>query len=496
MPTYGDETLHERYQREHADNLARLAKMTPEQIAEMELSFHNQIAELQTQLRLAAGDADEKDRLIEQLKYPQMCREARRADAAEAVKLQRLLMADHRECRPKGEGLMGWAAAALQAQMKELRCAQEPAFPVRVTGSLDEIDAQTWPFINEEARKVGAEEGHIEAYQYERANGGVVVLWNGPRVHAMAVTIRDDLNRTRCIRMLADSGTANAAPVEIEYPTYHAQGMGCGLEDRGITDRYEAMAYGFQEGLDQMAAIIDSMGPLYASPSVASGETVEILNLAEHLLSSEVFNNDGSVRSVTQEERNELRARIENHLGNTLVQGERETFQHRVRPWLMECFGATIAGDKVERNHRFLEEAIELVQACGCTADESHKLVDYVYGRPVGEKSQEVGGVMVTLAALCLAQGLDMHKAGEIELSRITEPAMVERIREKQKRKPAMSPLPGSYPERQVAAHGWRPAIRIELVSVSPGSGLHIRVWNDLAGLEPGTYELYLPVQP
>lgn len=441
MPTYGDETLHERYQREHADNLARLAKMTPEQIAEMELSFHNQIAELQTQLRLAAGDADEKDRLIEQLKYPQMCREARRADAAEAVKLQRLLMADHRECRPKAEGLMGWAAAALQSQ-------------VSIVG----IDLSGDDFAEKMRR----------AHESVKESGSLPQI-----IKAMP-----------------------AAPVEIEYPTYHAQGMGCGLEDRGITDRYEAMAYGFQEGLDQMAAIIDSMGPLYASPSVASGETVEILNLAEHLLSSEVFNNDGSVRSVTQEERNELRARIENHLGNTLVQGERETFQHRVRPWLMECFGATIAGDKVERNHRFLEEAIELVQACGCTADESHKLVDYVYGRPVGEKSQEVGGVMVTLAALCLAQGLDMHKAGEIELSRITEPAMVERIREKQKRKPAMSPLPGSYPERQVAAHGWRPAIRIELVSVSPGSGLHIRVWNDLAGLEPGTYELYLPVQP
>lgn len=73
--------------------------------------------ELKTQLRLAAGDADEKDRLIEQLKYPQMCLEARKADAAEAVKLQRLLMADYRACRPMGEGLMGWAAAALQKQV-------------------------------------------------------------------------------------------------------------------------------------------------------------------------------------------------------------------------------------------------------------------------------------------------------------------------------------------------------------------------------------------
>lgn len=131
-------------------------------------------------------------------------------------------------------------------------------------------------------------------------------------------------------------------------------------------------------------------------------------------------------------------------------------FQARVLPWLLECFGEAIASDSMERNHRFLEEALELVQACDCTPDEAHKLVDYVFGRSVGERSQEVGGVMVTLAALCLAQGLDMHKAGETELSRITQPAMVELIREKQKAKPAMSPLPGVYRERTEAATAQR----------------------------------------
>jgi hypothetical protein len=125
-----------------------------------------------------------------------------------------------------------------------------------------------------------------------------------------------------------------------------------------------------------------------------------------------------------------------------------QSFQDRVEPWLVECFGEMIAGDKEERNHRFLEEALELVQACDCTADEAHKLVDYVFSRPVGEKSQEVGGVHVTLAALCLAQDIDGQAAAEAELSRITQPEMVERIREKQKRKPSMSPLPGVYPDR------------------------------------------------
>jgi hypothetical protein len=117
-----------------------------------------------------------------------------------------------------------------------------------------------------------------------------------------------------------------------------------------------------------------------------------------------------------------------------------DTFQSRVKPWLHECFGAKIAADKIERNHRLVEEVLELVQSLGCTASEAHQLVDYVYGRPVGDPFQEVGGVMNTLAALCLAQGLDMHQAGEAELNRVW--TKVAEIRAKQAAKPKHSPLP------------------------------------------------------
>jgi NTP pyrophosphatase (non-canonical NTP hydrolase) len=122
--------------------------------------------------------------------------------------------------------------------------------------------------------------------------------------------------------------------------------------------------------------------------------------------------------------------------------GAVEAFQPRVLPWMLECFGLTIPFDKAERNHRFLEEALELVQACGCTQDESHQLVDYVYGRDQGDINQEVGGVMVTLAALCIANGFDMHGAGETELARIW--TKVEQIRAKQAAKPKHSPLPAA----------------------------------------------------
>ena len=96
-------------------------------------------------------------------------------------------------------------------------------------------------------------------------------------------------------------------------------------------------------------------------------------------------------------------ARIAEGLGSLSGHDDLWPLQSRVLPWMLACFGPTIPFDKTERNHRFLEEALELVQSIGCTQSEAHQLVDYVYGRPAGEPSQEVGGVMVTLAALCIA---------------------------------------------------------------------------------------------
>lgn len=120
------------------------------------------------------------------------------------------------------------------------------------------------------------------------------------------------------------------------------------------------------------------------------------------------------------------------------------SFQSRVQPWMMACFGPGISADKLERNDRFIEEALELVQASDYPKDRALALVDYVYGRDQGEINQEVGGVMVTLAAHCLAHGIDMHSAAETELARIW--TKVDKIRAKQAAKPTGSALPIALP--------------------------------------------------
>jgi hypothetical protein len=49
MPTNCDETVHERYAREHQELLEMYAKMTPEEIFNMVLSMHNEIAKAQNE---------------------------------------------------------------------------------------------------------------------------------------------------------------------------------------------------------------------------------------------------------------------------------------------------------------------------------------------------------------------------------------------------------------------------------------------------------------
>jgi hypothetical protein len=120
--------------------------------------------------------------------------------------------------------------------------------------------------------------------------------------------------------------------------------------------------------------------------------------------------------------------------------GDITSYQSRVERWLAACFPPEVTRDRQERTHRFLEEALELAQANGCTREDAMALVDYVFGRPAGRSDLEVGGVMVTLAGLCSASGINMDEAGNAELERNWE--RIEAIRAKQVAKPHGSPLP------------------------------------------------------
>lgn len=116
------------------------------------------------------------------------------------------------------------------------------------------------------------------------------------------------------------------------------------------------------------------------------------------------------------------------------------TYQERVEEWLEACLPEAARRDRLERTFRFLEEALELAQANGCSQADAKALVAYVFGRPHGRPDQEAGGVMVTLASLCSAVGIDMDEAGDRELQRNW--IRIDDIRRKQAAKPHGSPLP------------------------------------------------------
>lgn len=120
---------------------------------------------------------------------------------------------------------------------------------------------------------------------------------------------------------------------------------------------------------------------------------------------------------------------------------DKPTFQQQVGHWVDHTFGLENSTDVPERTHRFLEEAAELAQASGCTAQEAHQIVDYVFSRPVGNVAQETGGVMITLAALSNANGVSMDAAAQDELRRVW--TLIAKIRQKNATKPRFSPLPG-----------------------------------------------------
>lgn len=107
-------------------------------------------------------------------------------------------------------------------------------------------------------------------------------------------------------------------------------------------------------------------------------------------------------------------------------------FQDEVSEWMDKTFSQEVKLNHTERNNRFIEEALELVQACGYNKEQVLNIVNYVFDRPRGEIKQEVGGIMVTLAALCNIRDISIEDAAFDELNRISHPEVIKKIREKQ----------------------------------------------------------------
>lgn len=109
--------------------------------------------------------------------------------------------------------------------------------------------------------------------------------------------------------------------------------------------------------------------------------------------------------------------------------------QQEVRDWLVTCFGPKAPPDTPERARRFLEEALELVQAAGMDKGEAQRLMDYVFARPPeADLGREYGGTLTTVLALAESTGHDFYRCGIREMLRCWD--NVDHIRAKYEAKP------------------------------------------------------------
>lgn len=160
-------------------------------------------------------------------------------------------------------------------------------------------------------------------------------------------------------------------------------------------------------------------------------------------------------------------------------------FQSEVADWMLTCFGEEIAADRIERADRFIEEALELAQTIpGFTVERARALVEYVFNRPVGERGQEVGGVGVTLAALCNTYDLNIREEWERELARVW--TKVDAIRAKQASKPVGSALPIALSTTSEAPRGVNcPDCGGRIATACPHCGAEPMTDADIATLTP-----------
>lgn len=140
---------------------------------------------------------------------------------------------------------------------------------------------------------------------------------------------------------------------------------------------------------------------------------------------------------------------------------EVNSFQSQVQSWLADCPGQDGTKDVRHHAYRVLEEALELGQALRISKQEALQLVDCAFARPCGDASVQVGGVMLSLAALCAVKGVDLMEAAHRELTRVSSPENLPHIRTSTT---ADSPPPGEVsvgatetpPSQSQISQGWK----------------------------------------
>ncbi len=80
----------------------------------------------------------------------------------------------------------------------------------------------------------------------------MAAMWEGWKGRSIEMDKRAAENVALALENVAMKQIVDSVTNPDNEPQYHAEGMGCGLEDRGITDRYDACRYGWDEAMERV----------------------------------------------------------------------------------------------------------------------------------------------------------------------------------------------------------------------------------------------------
>lgn len=116
--------------------------------------------------------------------------------------------------------------------------------------------------------------------------------------------------------------------------------------------------------------------------------------------------------------------------------------QRAIAKWCALAFGKEEAESLEQRGLRLFEETVEACQACNVDLAQLHHLLDFIYLRPVGQLTQELGGIGVCLLAMAEAAGVDADACEQQEVDRVLRKP-IEHFRERDQAKDDAGVLAG-----------------------------------------------------
>lgn len=160
-------------------------------------------------------------------------------------------------------------------------------------------------------------------------------------------------------------------------PEYHEAGMGCGLEDRGITCRYEAMRHGWDAAMERVYSEVMPPQELLALPlaDAVTAEQERVAKLERDLLGAQqhIERMNRERDRIVMQARHDWAAQgveaVKLHHAREVIEGFRKACETNGDQG--ECFGLAVSGPV------FCSDVAACLKACRAVFTEAMRIIDW-----------------------------------------------------------------------------------------------------------------------